>query len=104
MVETLIANRLDDGRFIFQVSLKRALLVPVSLRFVYTDVKTGSMKPVESETYFNTSMINFSLGLPPFERFRIGVALKAGNITGPCFISEIEYGECSRVYCSAIRK
>ena len=72
-------------------------MVPVTLRFIYTDVETGVTQAVESETYLNASMINFVDFQPPFQRFRIEVALKNGEISGPRFSSNIEHGKICEV-------
>ena len=93
-VDTLIPTRLDSGGFIFEVTVDKALLVPVTLRFIYTEVGTNDTLSDESEAYFNTTTMNFVDFRPLFQRFRVMVALESEEITGPFFTLDSELGEC----------
>ena len=87
---------LQTGGFIFKVSPKEPLPIPVTLRFVYTEVGTDQVDQVRSvNSFFNSSPINYVAFREEveFDRFRVAIALEHEEISGPLFSKNIVYGE-----------
>ena len=81
---------LEDGGFVFRVTLKKSLLVPVQLKLLYINTKdqTANRTFFSQLSYFNASLINHlsSRDRVPYDSFRLQVGLVHKDLEGPPFV------------------
>ena len=87
---------LQTGGFIFRVTPKEPLLVPITLRLVYTEVGTDQVDVARStNTFFNSSPINYIAFREEvqFDKFHVAIALEHQDTSGPLFSNNVVYSE-----------
>ena len=84
------------GDVIIIVSLQRAMVVPVHLNLIFTDLDNPTREDtrVTQAAYLNTTKIQHVVfsSLVPFNRFVIEVGLFAQDVYGPVTMAIGEYG------------
>lgn len=87
---------LETGGFIFKVTPKEPILIPITLRLVYTEVGTDQVDVTRStNTFFNSSPINYIAFREEvqFDRFHVAIAMEHEELSGPLFSDNVVYGE-----------
>ena len=73
-----------EGLVQYRVTLLAAIPEPVKLMIQYFDTETGrSAESVTDEIFTNTALIFYEDASPPYQRFRVQVALIVANTNGP---------------------